>query len=171
MKRIGILSDTHGYVPPQLYHFFNKCDELWHAGDWGDLKTFEEMKQFKPLRSVWGNIDGHDLRMEMPEVLMFTIEKLNVLMLHIGGYPGKYAPQCRKLIAEHQPDVMICGHSHILKVMRDPVHNLMHINPGAAGIKGFHSRCTAVRLMIDGDRMHELEVWDMPRSEAAGSLV
>jgi uncharacterized protein len=163
MKQIGILSDTHGFVPPQLYQFFEQCDELWHAGDWGDIETYEKLRDFKPLKTVWGNIDGKELRIEMPEVLLFETEKLKVLMLHIGGYPGKYSLKCHDLIKKHRPDIIVCGHSHILKVMRDKTYGLMHFNPGAAGVKGFHAKSTALRLTINGSRMSNLEVWEMPR--------
>jgi uncharacterized protein len=164
MKRIGILSDTHGYVPAQLYDFFKDCDELWHAGDWGDLKTYEAVKAFKPLKTVWGNIDGKELRMEMPETLLFEEEGVKVLMMHIGGYPGKYSHQCHELIKKNRPDLMVCGHSHILKVMRDRSYGLMHINPGACGFKGFHSICTAVRVTLQDKGLQNLEVWEMPRN-------
>ena len=165
MLKIGILSDTHGFVPPQLYGFFDKCDEIWHAGDWGDLETFKKLTEFKPLITVWGNIDGKELRTEMPEVQVFTREGLKILMIHIGGYPGKYSFRCSELIKLHRPDVMVCGHSHILKVMRDKTFGLMHFNPGAAGNKGFHSLCTAIRFDIDGDKMLNLEVWELPKSK------
>lgn len=164
MIKVGILSDTHGFVPPQLYRFFDECDEIWHAGDWGNPEVFFQMKQFKPLRTVWGNIDGQALRHEMPEVLQFNAENVKVLMLHIGGYPGKYSAQCISLIKEHQPKLLVCGHSHILKVLRDKQHDLMFFNPGAAGYKGFHTQCTALRLQIDDNKLSGLEVWEMPKS-------
>jgi putative phosphoesterase len=165
MLKVGILSDTHGFVPPQLYRFFDECDEIWHAGDWGDPEIFFQMQQFKPLKTVWGNIDGSVIRHEMPEVLCFKAEELKVLMLHIGGYPGKYSPKCLQLIKEQKPDIMVCGHSHILKVMRDKQFNLMHFNPGAAGYKGFHTQCTALRLHIDQSKLSNLEVWEMSRTQ------
>lgn len=164
MLKVGILSDTHGFVPSQLYRFFDECDEIWHAGDWGNPEIFFEMQRFKPLKTVWGNIDGTVLRHEMPEILHFKVEGLKVLLLHIGGYPGNYSPQGLRLIKEHTPDVMVCGHSHILKVMRDKQFNLMHFNPGAAGYKGFHTKCTALRLNINEDKLSNLEVWEMPKS-------
>lgn len=169
MLKIGILSDTHGYVPPQLYDFFKNCDELWHAGDWGDIETYEKLKSFKPLRTVWGNIDNKDLRLEMPEHLLFRAEDLNVLMIHIGGYPGKYSHRCLDLIKSNRPDIMVCGHSHILKVMRDKTYGLMHFNPGACGMKGFHAKCTALRFEVEGKNLKNLEVWEMPRK--AGFIV
>lgn len=163
MKRIGILSDTHGYMPPQLYDFFKDCDELWHAGDWGDLQTFDAVNNFKTLKTVWGNIDGKELRTEMPEFIVFEAEQLKVLMIHIGGYPGKYSAKCLELIKQNRPDIMVCGHSHILKIMRDKTYGLMHFNPGAAGFKGFHSLSTALRFVVDGKQMKDMEVWEMPK--------
>lgn len=164
MVKIGILSDTHGFIPSQVYRFLENCDEIWHAGDWGDLKTYDELKAFKPLRAVWGNIDGKDLRVEMPEYLVFEVENLKVLMIHIGGYPGKYSNKCLELIKTHRPDIMVCGHSHILKVMRDNTYGLMHFNPGAAGNKGFHAKCTALRFEIAAGKCQNLEVWEMPKT-------
>ncbi|MBP9186557.1 MAG: metallophosphoesterase family protein [Bacteroidia bacterium] len=163
MLRIGILSDTHGDIPPQLYNFFKNCDEIWHAGDWGDIDTFNKLKAFKPLKTVWGNIDGKELRIEMPEHIIFKAEELKVLMIHIGGYPGKYSHKCSELIKANRPDVMVCGHSHILKVMRDKTYGLMHFNPGAAGQKGFHAVSTALRFEVNGKNMSKLEVWELPR--------
>jgi putative phosphoesterase len=165
MIKVGILSDTHGYLPEGLFGFFEQCDEIWHAGDWGDLETFDRLSGFKKVRGVYGNIDGKELRAEMPEVNRFKVEGLNVCMLHIGGYPGKYTPQFRKELAAGVPDMMVCGHSHILKVMKDPATGLMHFNPGAAGIHGFHHVCTALRLKIEGKRMFDLEVWEVPRNQ------
>ena len=165
MKKVGILSDTHGYLNPSLFEFFKDCDELWHAGDWGDIETFKKLSAFKRVKTVWGNIDGRELRMEMPEIVHFKVEDLTVCMLHIGGYPEKYSPQCKKELAIAKPDIMVCGHSHILKVMKDKKLNIMHFNPGAAGIKGFHQVCTALRLKIDAKRMYDLEVWEVPRNQ------
>lgn len=165
MTNIGILSDTHGYLNPALFSFFERCDEIWHAGDWGDVETYEQLRQFKPLKTVWGNIDGRELRAEMPEINLFKIEDLSVCILHIGGYPGKYSPQFKKVLQQQPVDIMVCGHSHILKVMRDDKAGLMHFNPGAAGIKGFHNVCTALRFKIEGSRMFDLEVWELPRNQ------
>lgn len=165
MINIGILSDTHGFIPDQVYWFMDACDEVWHAGDWGDEASFVQMKNFKPLRTVWGNIDNHALRLQMPEINTFTVEDVKVCMLHIGGYPAKYSPQFRKELVKDIPDIMVCGHSHILKVMRDPEYGIMHFNPGAAGIHGFHKVSTALRLKIDGKRLYDLEVWEIPRNQ------
>lgn len=163
MRKIGILSDTHGDVPEPLLNFLEICDEVWHAGDWGSLLLWEQMNNFRPLKTVWGNIDEPAIRREMPEYQLFEVEGVKVLMIHIGGYPGRYSQRCEQLIKAHRPDLMVCGHSHILKVMRDNTYGLMHINPGAAGYKGFHSKCTAVRFNISEGRMSEMEVWEMPK--------
>jgi len=108
MKQIGIFSDTHGYINPNLFRFFENCDELWHAGDWGDLKTFETIEKFKPLKTVWGNIDGQDLRLRMPEILVFNEQDLKICMLHIGGYPGKYSPKFKETLKVQKFDIMVC---------------------------------------------------------------
>lgn len=165
MKKVGILSDTHGYLNPSLFDFFETCDEIWHAGDWGNIETYDALKKYKPLKTVWGNIDGRELRAEMPEMLQFKIEDLSVCLLHIGGYPDRYSPLFKQSLTKNKPDIMVCGHSHILKVMKDKKLDMMHFNPGAAGIKGFHQVCTALRLKIEGKRMFDLEVWEMPRNQ------
>ncbi|MES2689830.1 MAG: metallophosphoesterase family protein, partial [Bacteroidota bacterium] len=121
------------------------------------------INSFKPLKTVWGNIDGKELRTEMPEWVVFEAEQLKVLMIHIGGYPGKYSSRCLELIKQNRPDIVVCGHSHILKIMRDKTYGLMHFNPGAAGFKGFHSLSTALRFVIDGKQMKDMEVWEMPK--------
>lgn len=164
MNRIGILSDTHGYLNPALFSFFKDCDELWHAGDWGDFEVARQLSEFKPVRGVFGNIDGPEIRSMFPETLSFDIEGLHVYMVHIGGYPGKYSPGFRKRMHLQPIDLMICGHSHILRVMRDPVNHWMHINPGACGNHGFQRVNTAVRLCIDQGKMSQLEVYEQKRS-------
>jgi putative phosphoesterase len=164
MKQIGIFSDTHGYINPNLFRFFENCDELWHAGDWGDLKTFETIEKFKPLKTVWGNIDGQDLRLRMPEILVFNEQDLKICMLHIGGYPGKYSPKFKETLKVQKFDIMVCGHSHILKVIKDTKFNLLHINPGAAGNHGFHPIATAIRFKIAGSKMFDLEIWEQKRN-------
>ncbi|MCU0442819.1 MAG: metallophosphatase family protein [Bacteroidia bacterium] len=166
MKKVGLISDTHGYIPKALFSFLEPCDEVWHAGDWGSLSLYQELHAFKPIRAVWGNIDGREIRAEMPEILEFTIEELKVCMLHIGGYPGKYAPGFAKVLKRYTPDLMVCGHSHILKVMKDQSLGLMHMNPGAAGIHGFHTFCTALRFNVSGKQLSELEVWELSRNQA-----
>ncbi|MCE2787782.1 MAG: metallophosphoesterase family protein [Bacteroidota bacterium] len=167
MKRVGILSDTHGYLHPYLFTFFKECDELWHAGDWGNMETIEKLEAFKSVRGVWGNIDDRSVRMYYPEVNRFEVEGLEVCMLHIGGYPGSYSRIFKQQLQLRVPDIMVCGHSHILKVMKDPKNGLMHFNPGAAGNKGFHQVCTAIRLRIDNKKMFDMEVWEHQRNKDA----
>jgi len=163
MKRIGLLSDTHGYVDEAVYKFFDKVDEIWHAGDFGNIETADKLSAFKPLRGVYGNIDEHKVRLTYPETLRFTCEKVPVLMTHIGGYPKRYE---KRVLAEFQlnlPKLFISGHSHILKVMFDKKFNLLHINPGAAGKYGLHKKITMVRFVIDGDNISDLEVYERQR--------
>jgi putative phosphoesterase len=163
MKRIGILSDTHGHWDENLEAFFGSCDELWHAGDIGNIETALAIRNFKPLRAVYGNIDGFEVRADYPEVLRFFCEEVDVLMTHIGGYPNRYESKILKLIKEKPPKLFICGHSHILKVIFDKKYELLHINPGAAGKSGFHNIRTAVRLTINGNDMKDLEVLEVDR--------
>ena len=149
MKRIGVLSDTHGTLPVQVYKFFEECDEVWHAGDIGG-GVLEELRQFKPVRAVWGNCDSFSLHYELEERAFFEVGGLRVLMTHIGGYPGHYPYELRRTLELSKPDIFVCGHSHILKVMYDKEYNFLHINPGAAGRQGFHKVSTLVRFTIDG---------------------
>jgi len=158
MKRIGLLSDTHGYLDPAVFRHFEHCDEIWHAGDIGTMDVAEQLQAFKPLRAVYGNIDGQELRKQFPLKSRFTIEGLEVLMMHIGGYPGRYTSQALQEIRFKPPGLFICGHSHILKVMPDPKYNLLHINPGAAGQHGFHLKKTLIRMQIGQGRVQGLEV-------------
>jgi len=161
MKKIGVLSDTHGVLPPQVFTFFEPCDELWHAGDLGP-GVLERLRDFRPLRAVYGNIDDWALRRELPEYDLFDCEGLRVLMTHMGGRPGRYPARMRQLMESERPDIYVCGHSHILKVMFDPDMNFLHINPGAAGRQGFHQTCTLVRFDIDPDPCRA-EVLDFPK--------
>lgn len=163
MKKIGVLSDTHGTIHPRVSAFFKDCDEIWHAGDIGNAETADKLNRFKPLRAVYGNIDGGIIRKMFPEYQVFSIENVKVLMIHIGGYPGRYSPFARKLIEHHRPKLFISGHSHILKVMFDPKYNLLHINPGAAGNSGFHKKITLVRFVIDNADIKDLEILDIER--------
>lgn len=158
MKKIGILSDTHGLFDQSLKDFFSQTDELWHAGDIGSLALSDEIAGFKPLRAVYGNIDDGAVRRVWPEIQSFRCEKLTVFMTHIGGYPGRYEPKVLRGIDVCKPALVITGHSHILKVLYDKRHDLLHINPGAAGKYGFHGVRTAIRLEIDGDQIRNLEV-------------
>ncbi len=163
MTHIGLLSDTHGYLHPRVFDFMGDCHEIWHAGDIGNLEVIDKLQAFKPLRAVYGNIDGGMLRTRFNETAFFTIEQLKVAMIHIGGYPGRYTTTARQLIAQHKPDLFISGHSHILKVMPDKRNNLLHINPGAAGKSGFHQFITMVRFSIDGSHISDLEVFESKR--------
>jgi uncharacterized protein len=164
MKRIGILSDTHGALPAALTDFFKDVDEIWHAGDIGSMEVASKLQAFKPLRAVYGNIDGIAVRQSFPENQIFVCEQMKVLITHIGGYPGKYDPRARTLIAAENPDIFICGHSHILKVIYDQKNKLLHINPGAAGNSGLHRQITMVRCVIDIERIRDLEIYDLSRS-------
>ena len=163
MLHIGILSDTHSSIPEQVYTFFKDCDEIWHAGDIGDFKTADELRKFKPLRAVYGNIDGGDLRKEFPLNQVFFVEKVKVVMTHIGGYPGRYEKSATNLILREKPKLFVTGHSHILKIMFDKKYQLLFVNPGAAGKYGFHKSITMVRFVVDGNEMKDMEVLDIPR--------
>lgn len=163
MVKIGLLSDTHAYWDERYLQYFEPCDEIWHAGDIGSLEVAQKLAAFRPFRAVYGNIDGQDIRRLYPQTLRFTVEGAEVLMKHIGGYPGKYDPSIRGSILVHPPKLFVSGHSHILKVKYDKTLDLLHINPGAAGISGFHQVRTAVRLTIDGSDIRDLEVGEWPR--------
>ena len=163
MKRIGILSDTHGCLHPKVIDFFSGMDEIWHAGDIGNIQTALKLSEKAPLRAVYGNIDGHDVRLQFPEFLIFRIEQVKVFMIHIGGYPGRYATGIRQVLDQEKPLLFVCGHSHILKVMFDKNNKLLYINPGAAGKSGLHRSITAVRLIIEDSNLRDLEVLDIPR--------
>ncbi|UTW61353.1 metallophosphoesterase family protein [bacterium SCSIO 12741] len=163
MKKIGLLSDTHSYLDEAVFRHFEKCDEIWHAGDIGNLKVLEDLEAFKPTRAVFGNIDDAKVRRACPENQRFFCEGVDVWITHIGGYPGRYAPIIREQMYKHPPKLFICGHSHILKVVRDPRLGLLHMNPGAIGISGFHKVRTMLRFAIDGDRIQDLDVIEFPR--------
>lgn len=158
MKKILLLSDTHSHIDDTILKYVNQADEVWHAGDIGDLKVTDTLKKLKPLRAVYGNIDDDKARMEFPLHNRFKCEDVDVLITHIGGYPGKYNPSLRAELLANPPQLFICGHSHILKVMFDKKHNLLHMNPGAAGVHGFHQVRTMLRFVIDGDKIKDLEI-------------
>ena len=161
---IGLISDTHGVFDPRFREFFSQVDQIWHAGDFGGgMELAARMADFKPLVGVAGNCDNHDLRFTHPLHRFFECEGLKVLMTHIGGYPGRYDPRARKFIDELHPDIFVCGHSHILKVVRDTKRNMLVINPGAAGIQGFHIVRTALRFHIDDGKIHDMEVFEVDR--------
>lgn len=156
--KVGIISDTHGYWDEKFLHYFSTCDEIWHAGDIGSLEVAQKLAECKPLRAVCGNIDGGELRRIYPEILRFKCEEIEVLLTHIGGYPGNYDARVRGQIYASPPQLFISGHSHILKVKYDKTLNLLHINPGAAGIQGWHQERTIIRLTIEGNKFTDCEV-------------
>ena len=162
---IGLMSDTHGIFSNEFKEFFKDVDEIWHAGDFGGgMELAEEIALYKPLKGVSGNCDNHNLRFIHPLHQFFECQGLKVLMIHVGGYPGRYDVRARRLIDEYKPDVFICGHSHILKVVRDPSRNgMLVINPGAAGIQGFHLVRTALRFRIDAGKIHDMELFELDR--------
>ncbi|MBR4967139.1 MAG: metallophosphoesterase family protein [Bacteroidaceae bacterium] len=161
MKRIGILSDTHGYWDDKYLFYFADCDEVWHAGDIGAPIIIELLEKHCTVRAVCGNIDGGDLNRRFSKVLRFKVEECDVLMTHIGGYPGKYAPTIRKEIYSEKPNLFVAGHSHILKVMYDRTLDCLHVNPGAAGKQGWQQVRTLVKLTIDGKDIKDLEVIEL----------
>ena len=165
MKRIGLLSDTHGDLPEALFSFFGACDEIWHAGDIGDAGTAERLAAFKPLRAVYGNIDTRDVRAVYPLHQRFLCEGTEVWITHIGGYPGNYDRSVMEELRSRPPKLFICGHSHILKIIYDKKLDLLHLNPGAAGRKGFHNMQTALRFVIDGTDIREMEIWQKEKRE------
>ena len=158
MKKIGIISDTHSHWDPRYLTHFDPCDEIWHAGDICSTELADRLAEFRPLRAVCGNCDGGDLRLMFPEVLRFKCEETDVLMKHIGGYPGRYDPSIARQIYSHPPQLFISGHSHILKIKYDKTLGLLHINPGAAGLQGWHQERTMVRLTIEGNKFTDCEV-------------
>lgn len=163
MKRIGLLSDTHGMWDDKFYEYFNDCDEIWHAGDIGTLQLADKFENFKSFRAVYGNIDDASVRAAYPKTSRFEIEGVDVLMTHIGGYPGRYNSEVLKIIKEDTPKLFICGHSHILKVIYDKKYDWLHINPGAAGIYGIHQVRTLIRFVLDNGNIRELEIIEMKR--------
>ncbi len=161
MLRIGLISDTHHFLDDQVFRHFESCDEIWHAGDFGTIELANKLAAFKPLKGVYGNIDGQDIRSLYPEKLSWLSEGIKVFMTHIGGYPPKYNPTVKRLLQADPPQLFICGHSHILKVMYDDKLSCLHINPGAAGRQGWHTVRTLVRLTIDGTNMKDCEVIEL----------
>lgn len=157
MKKIGIISDTHGYLPPEVFEHFKEVDEIWHAGDFGE-GVAQQLAAFKRLRGVFGNIDSPNIRKEFPEQIVFFCEEVKVLIRHIGGYPPKYNAETKKQLQIHRPQLFIDGHSHILKIIYDPAIECLHINPGAAGRQGWHRVKTLVTLEIDGKEMRNCNV-------------
>jgi putative phosphoesterase len=161
MTRIGLISDTHGFLDENVFIHFSKCDEIWHAGDFGSVEIAKRLAEFKPLKGVYGNIDGQDTRSTYPEQLLFDCEKVKVMIRHIGGSPPGYNPETKKQLLLHQPGLFITGHSHILKIIFDSKLNCLYINPGAAGNQGWHKTRTIVRFTIEGKDIREAEVIEL----------
>jgi putative phosphoesterase len=160
--KIGLLSDTHSYLDPKVFTYFQHCDEIWHAGDVGTLSLFKELSEFKPTRGVYGNIDNKAIQAVLPFDVRFNCEGLSVWMTHIGGKPPKYNPRVKKLLEQGAPDIFICGHSHLLQISRDPaLGNMLYVNPGAAGNHGFHRVKTLVRFEILNSKIKDMEVIEM----------
>lgn len=170
MKRIGVLSDTHGYWDDKYLKYFEECDEIWHAGDIGSLEIANNLADFRYFRAVFGNIDGQDIRQRYPLINRFEIEGTDVLIKHIGGYPGHYDPSIRAALFTRPPKLFITGHSHILKVKYDKTLGMLHINPGAAGIYGFHHVRTLIRFSIDHNNFSDLEVIELAKNQEIKSF-
>ncbi|MBX2970144.1 MAG: metallophosphoesterase family protein [Cyclobacteriaceae bacterium] len=165
--RIGLLSDTHGFLDQAVFEHFKNCDEVWHAGDIGDETLLKQLELFKPVRVVFGNIDERPLQQKLPEDLWFTIEGLTIWMTHIGGVPPNYNPRIKKILTGRIPDIFICGHSHILRIKKDPKYNnMLYINPGAAGNQGFHHIKTLVRFELKEKEIKKLEVIELGKRGA-----
>lgn len=164
MARIGLISDTHGYLDEAILGHLASCDEIWHAGDIGDISVSERLAALRPLRAVHGNIDGQEQRARYPEKMHWTCEGLSVLMMHIGGHPGRYTPDALAELRRTRPGLFITGHSHILKVARDAALGCLHINPGAAGLQGWQKVRTLVRFTVEAGELRDMEVVElMPR--------
>ncbi|MCF4102025.1 metallophosphatase family protein [Gillisia sp. M10.2A] len=161
MKKILLLSDTHSHIDDRILHYAGEADEIWHAGDIGQINVTDELKKIKPLKAVFGNIDDHEVRKEFPLNNRFFCEGVDVWITHIGGYPGKYSPAVKEDIYKNPPQLFISGHSHILKVMNDKQLKLLHMNPGAAGKHGFHKKRTMLRFKIEDKNIYDLEVIEL----------
>ena len=167
--RIGLLSDSHGFLDEALFAHFADCDELWHAGDFSCVADFDRLNAFRPTRAVWGNVDGADVRAAMRRDLFWECEGLPIYMTHIGGYPGAYDKRAREQVEKRRPGLFLCGHSHILKVMRDPDRGLIHMNPGACGHVGWHKVRTVLRLTVEAGKIRDLEAIELgPRGRGTG---
>jgi hypothetical protein len=163
--KIGLLSDTHGYLDPKIFDYFSSCDELWHAGDLGGSELADSLEKFKPLKAVYGNIDDRALRVRYPEDLWFDCGGMQVWMTHIAGVPPRYTPRIRKTLTTRNPDILVCGHSHILRVMKDK-NNLLYLNPGAAGNQGFHYMKTLLRFDIHQGAIGNIEAIELGKRGA-----
>ncbi len=163
MKKIGLISDTHGTFDTPVCEFLSDVDEIWHAGDIGSMEAADRIAAFKPLRAVYGNIDGGTMRRTLKKFEYFRCEQTSILMTHIGGYPGHYDKTALEKILQLHPAIFISGHSHILKIMYDKKNDVLHLNPGAAGCYGFHNIRTALRFVIDGQQIRDMEIGEWPR--------
>lgn len=161
MKNILLLSDSHSHLDERILEYAQQADEIWHGGDFGSMEVVEQLEKIKPLRGVYGNIDNHNIRSSFPEVLRFECENVEILMIHIGGYPGKYSPLAKREIEKQSPKLFISGHSHILKAMYDQKNSLLHLNPGACGKSGWHKMRTMMRFQINGDQIENLEIVEL----------
>lgn len=161
MTRIGLISDTHNFLDDSVFDHFKNCDEIWHAGDFGTAAIADKLSDFKPLRGVYGNIDGYDIKSMLPEQMVYQCEEVKVLMRHIGGYPPRYNAETKKELLIHKPQLFISGHSHILKIIYDEKLQCLHMNPGAAGKHGWHKVRTLIRFTIDGKDMKDCEVIEL----------
>jgi uncharacterized protein len=171
MLKIGLISDTHGYLDPKIFDHLKECDELWHAGDIGTSAVADALEKFKPMKAVYGNIDDKILQERYPEDLFFHCEEVRVWMTHIGGIPPSYNSRVKKILKENVPDIFICGHSHILRVKRDPnFNNMLYLNPGAAGNQGFHAIKTIVRFDIHQRKVENMEVIELGKRGAITDL-
>lgn len=160
-----MLSDTHSCIDESILKYVKQADEVWHAGDIGHLQVTDEIKKLKPLRAVYGNIDDAEARLEFPEEQVFVCEGMKVYMIHIGGYPGKYRTQVKNQLLKEKPGLYICGHSHILKIQYDPQYSVLHLNPGAAGISGFHQVRTMLRFVLDQGTIKDMELIEWPKNK------
>ncbi|MCR5455796.1 MAG: metallophosphatase family protein [Bacteroidales bacterium] len=163
MKTIGLLSDTHSHLDDKFYEFFAPCDMLWHAGDIGSLALADQLASYKPLVAVYGNIDDQKTRLAYPVEQRFAIEGADVYITHIGGYPGHYSAAAKAVLNSNPPKIFVCGHSHILRIMYDKKYNCLAMNPGAAGLYGFHHKRTAVRFKINKGEISDLEICELPK--------
>ena len=161
MQKILLISDTHSYLDPKLFKYINTVDEVWHAGDIGDIQVCREIEKLKPLKAVYGNIDGQDARKQYPENNIFMCEQVKVFITQIGGYTNRYNLEAKKIIEREKPNLFICGHSHILKIMYDKKYNLLHLNPGACGMHGFHQVKTVLRFAINEAEIKDMEIIEL----------
>ena len=169
MKSIGLISDTHSFLDPRIFEHFALCDEIWHAGDIGSVDIIDRLETFKPLRMVFGNIDNYEIQLRTKENLHFEIEGFQVWMTHIGGAPPRYNPQVMPVLRSQTPDIFICGHSHILRVIRDKnLQNMLYLNPGAAGREGFHRMRTLLRFNLHEGLISQMEVIELGKRGALG---